>query len=206
MSTYHSNRRLRKAIHILAGFPSLSLKYLSFPYALLLAFFLLIIAILLSPKWKLVIPLLKEEDRVKGYISGVRHYFLTVFILVLLFGYLNSPFLASAGWLALALGDGTAGLVGRRDSAKLPWSRRKTIAGFFSCIVFTFLAILLTYLWFFWGVEFPALFRPSRMLMFALVAFLIAVFESIDFPIDDNYIVGLGTAFLLLLLFQIWPI
>ena len=167
---------------------------------------LLLFSFLLTPKLKFVSPLAKPEDHERGYIAGVRHYFLTVFLLVLIFGYLNASFVGLAGWLALAWGDGAAGIVGRRDSAKLPWSRRKTIVGFFSCIIFTFLAIWLCYIWLFWETGFATLLKPSLLLMFGATAFLVAILESIDLPIDDNYVVGLGTAFLLFILFPTWPI
>jgi len=195
------NRRLRKTIHILAGLPSFAFKFLPYWAQVSLAFGLLLFSLLLSPRLKFISALAKPEDRERGYIAGVRHYFLTVFLLVLIFGYLKASFVGLAGWLALAWGDGAAGLVGRRDSAKLPWSRRKTIVGFFSCIIFTFLAILITYVWLFWEAGFGALLRPSLLAMFGATAFLVAIMESIDLPIDDNYVVGLGTAFLLFFLF-----
>lgn len=155
---------------------------------------------------RLISLLAKPEDRERGYIAGVRHYFLTVFVLIVIFEFMKASFLATAGWLALAWGDGAAGLVGRRDSAKLAWSRRKTIIGFVSCIFFTFFAIAFAYFWNFWGFEKPeALLGPNILAMFGATAFLVALLESIDLPIDDNYVVGLGTALLLYLFFAIWP-
>jgi phytol kinase len=121
-------RRLRKLIHILAGLPSFLLAYVSYPIALACALAAVTAAFMLRPEHPWLRMLVKPEDIQQHRISGVRHYFIAVLILIAVFG-LHHPLIAAAGWLALAWGDGAAGLVGRKDAMKLPWSSRKTVIG-----------------------------------------------------------------------------
>ncbi len=182
------------------------LKYLPYGGNVLMALALMAIAWFLNPRWKFVSLLMKREDVERGYVAGVRNYFLTVLLLVVIFSW-KAPWLATAGWLALAWGDGAAGILGRRDSTKLPWSRRKTIVGFLSCIVFTFVAIAFSYVWTFYGYAqgIPPL-SSGILTVFGATSIIVGLLESVDLPIDDNYVVGLGTPILLLIFLKLSPI
>jgi len=188
------NRRLRKLIHIAAGFPALLLRFLPWWGMVVLALVLLAGAWLLHPRQRLVSAFAKPEDRVRGVLAGVRNYFLSVLLLVAIFGAFNG-FYATAGWLALAWGDGAAGLIGGSRSARLPWSPRKPVAGLLAGIICAFVAIVVAYLWCSApgaGVE------TARIVGLAAVAVVIGFVESLDLAIDDNFLVGLGTPALLM--------
>jgi dolichol kinase len=186
-------RRLRKAIHILAGLPAFLLGYVGFGIAVTCALAAVVVAFMLKPNEPWLKMLAKPEDISRRRIDGVRNYFLTVFILIVLFD-LRYPQIAAAGWFALALGDGAAGLIGRKDAVKLPWSGRKTIVGFLSCWAGVWLAVLIVFfldcsagLWVTW----------LGQVYIGLASLVVALLESVELPFDDNYTVGLSTALLL---------
>ncbi len=169
------------------------LKQLPFSVMILFGAAMVVVSWMLRPKWRWLRELAKPEDVASRAFIGVRHYFVTVFLLIILFG-LRHPVLATAGWLALAWGDGAAALVGGKDSLRLPWSRQKTVSGFIWCIILIYCAILISYLWTL--ADFTWLTAPA-LAYFGAVSLVIGVAESFKTPIDDNYIVGLGTAALL---------
>ena len=158
---------------------------------------------MLRPNWPWLRDLAKPEDVNRRAIIGARHYFVTVFLLIVLFG-LRYNVIATAGWLALAWGDGAAALVGGKQSARLPWSRHKTVSGFITCIVLVYCAIVISYLWTY--DELTWLSAPA-LVYFGAVSLIIGVAESLETKLDDNYIVGLGTAALLFVgtaVFHLW--
>lgn len=189
------NRRLRKFIHILAGFPALVLKFLPWWGMIVLALLMLAGTWSLPPRWSSVAVFSKPEDRARGHLRGVRNYFLSVLLLVLVFGSTHT-FYATAGWLALAWGDGAAGLVGGSRSAKLPWSQKKPVVGLLAGMVCTFIAIIVACFWS--SAATQASLGVARLVGFAVVAVAIGLLESLDLALDDNFIVGLGTPALLL--------
>lgn len=197
------NRRYRKTAHILAGFPAFLLKQLPFNVMILFGVAMVAASWALRPKWRWLRELAKPEDVANRAFIGARHYFVTVFLLIVIFG-LRYSAIATAGWLALAWGDGAAALVGGQRSPRLPWSRHKTISGFVTCVLLVYCAILIAYLW---TLDDFAWFSPSALVYFAVVSLIIGIAESVKAPIDDNYIVGLGTAVLLFAgtaLFHLW--
>jgi phytol kinase len=186
-------RRLRKLIHILAGLPSFLLAYVSYPIALACALAAVTAAFMLRPEHPWLRLLAKPEDIQQHRISGVRHYFIAVLILIAVFG-LHYPLIAAAGWLALAWGDGAAGLVGRKDAMKLPWSSRKTVIGFASCWAGIWLAVVA--ILFAVGAQ-GSWTSLSGQAFIGLTALLVSLLESLRLPFDDNYTVGIGAAVLL---------
>jgi len=188
------NRRYRKAVHILAGFPAFILKFLTPGQMLAFTLAMAVASFLLKPSWPFLRELAKPEDLAARGIRGVRNYFVTVFLLAAVFG-VRHPELVTAGWLALAWGDGAAGLAGAKENAKLPWSRNKTIVGFAACAGFIYLAMVSALLWHSAAAGFLATWQVQTALLGT--ALIVAVAESMEFGLDDNYIVGLGTAMLM---------
>jgi phytol kinase len=186
-------RRLRKTIHILAGFPAFMLPLVSYSLMVATAVAALAIALLLRPDSQWLRAMAKPEDFKTRSINGVRHYFATILILIALFG-LRYPEIAMAGWLAMAWGDGAAGLVGPKEGLKLPWSKRKTVAGFVSCWICVWLAADAAF--FVAGVT-GTWTAAGGQAFIAASALAVAFLESWKLPVDDNYSVGLGAAALL---------
>ena len=158
---------------------------------------------MLRPNWPWLRDLAKPEDVSSRAIIVARHYFVTVFLLIVLFG-LRYNVIATAGWLALAWGDGAAALVGGKQSARLPWSRHKTISGFVSCIILVYCAIVISHLW---TLDESTWLSASALIYFGVVSLIVGVAESLEAKLDDNYIVGLGTAALLFAgtaVFHLW--
>lgn len=176
---------------MLAGFPAFILKYMPYSQIVALALAMAVVSFLLRPNWPFLRELAKPEDLAARGISGVRNYFVTVLLLAVLFG-VRHPELVTAGWLALAWGDGAAGLIGSKDNAKLPWSRTKTIVGFVACGCFVYLAMLSALVWHYSAPGFLVTWPVQAALV--AIALVMAVAESAALRLDDNYIVGLGTA------------
>lgn len=187
------SRRLRKTMHILAGFPAFMLPLVSYSLMVTGALVALVAATLLQPNSQWLRAMAKPEDFKTRSINGVRHYFATILILVALFG-LRYPELAMAGWLAMAWGDGAAGLVGPKEGLKLPWSKRKTVAGFVSCWICVWLAADAA---FFAAGTTGTWSEVGGQAFIAVTALAVAFLESWKLPVDDNYSVGLGAAALL---------
>lgn len=180
-------------MHILAGFPAFMLPLVSYSLMVTGALVALVAATLLQPNSQWLRAMAKPEDFKTRSINGVRHYFATILILVALFG-LRYPELAMAGWLAMAWGDGAAGLVGPKEGLKLPWSKRKTVAGFVSCWICVWLAADAA---FFAAGTTGTWSEVGGQAFIAVTALAVAFLESWKLPVDDNYSVGLGAAALL---------
>lgn len=187
------SRRLRKTMHILAGFPAFMLPLIGYSLMVTGALAALVAAMLLQPNSQWLRAMAKPEDFETRSINGVRHYFATILILVALFG-LRYPELAMAGWLAMAWGDGAAGLVGPKEGLKLAWSKRKTVAGFVSCWICVWLAADAA---FFAAGATGTWTEAGGQAFIAITALAVAFLESWKLPVDDNYSVGLGAAALL---------
>jgi len=188
---------------MLAGLPAFLLKQMPFSAMVLFGVVMVAVSWMLRPNWRWLRDLAKPEDVNRRAIIGARHYFLTVFLLIVLFG-LRHSVIATAGWLALAWGDGAAALVGGKRSARLPWSRHKTVSGFISCIALVYCAIFISY---YWAYDELAWLSAPTIIYFGAVSLIIGVAESLETKLDDNYTVGLGTAALLFLgaaVFHLW--
>lgn len=186
-------RQLRKTIHILAGFPAFLLPHVSYSLAVAGAIAAFVAALLLRPNMPWLRAIAKPEDYNSRSIGGVRHYFATVLMLIALFG-ARHPELVMAGWLALAWGDGAAGIAGSKAGYKLPWANRKTALGFAACCLFVWLAANAA---FFAAGASGAWTTPAGQGFLVATAVMVAFLESWSLPFDDNYSVGLGTAILL---------
>ena len=152
----------------------------------------------------------REVDLERGYARGMIFYAVAVLILVL-----STPLpVAAAAWGILALGDGSASIVGMRwGSRKWPWSDDKSIAGTIAfCVAGTIAA---TFLFAFTqtnaaasvpiydsaevliaGIKFASI-TSIAMICFWTAAIL-AFVESLPLPLDDNITVPLGSGVALL--------
>lgn len=143
----------------------------------------------------------KPIDRKRGMISGVRGYFWTATLLSLLWPLMDNVFhlpetarYIAFGWLALTLGDGLAGILGPAPGKfnTVPWNRNKTWWGVWGCM----LGALLGFVYAFGQLRVDGapgtLGMASLALLGIICSALVAIAESADVPVDDNYVVGLG--------------
>jgi dolichol kinase len=101
-------------------------------------------------------------------------------------GFQRAAFPAAAGLLALALGDGLGGLLGRhwgRTQYRLPWAKSKTVEGSLAVAFFSAAGIALA------GWRFGAAVGPGLLLAGALAA---AVAEAVSPRSADNLAVPLA--------------
>ena len=141
----------------------------------------------------------KPEDRNRNVITGLRGYATVILVLIVAGCLLDLAFRGEGqvlkryimlGWLALAFGDGMAGLVGPgpTKARTVPWNRHKTWWGLIGCYVGVAFAYYASF-----AVPFPGLSStPLNVLLTAgpAVALLVALLESLHIKLDDNYLVG----------------
>jgi dolichol kinase len=192
------NRTARKLLHIAGGLGALTLPFVPYWLALAAALAALVLALLLKPKhaWWLRV-LAKPRDRLRGVITGMRGYCFVVLLLILLWPLLNLGFDDAAhfvmfGWLAMALGDGAAGLVGPHPSKArtVPWNKRKTWWGALACLLATLLAYYVCFVVPWPAVEVQTI--GAALGPALLIAIVVTALESLETAVDDNYLVGLG--------------
>jgi CDP-diglyceride synthetase len=117
--------------------------------------------------------------------SGLSLYGVTALLLTVA-GFLRAPFPAAAGLLALGLGDGLGGLVGRRwgrTRYRLPWAKPKTLEGSLAVAVFSGVGILLA------AWRFGVTVGPGALVAGAIAA---ALAESVSPRSLDNLTVPLA--------------
>jgi dolichol kinase len=193
------NRIARKLLHIAGSVFAFFVGVLPWWVFLVLALVGLAFAYWLKPSHGLLRAITKPIDRKRGMISGVRGYFwaatwlaLLWFVLEVHFTLPNTERFIAFGWLALTLGDALAGIVGPRPAKfnTVYWNREKTWWGLFGCFIGALLGFVIAF-------SLP-LREPAGLNIAALVglgslcAVLVALAESLDSPVDDNYTVGLG--------------
>ena len=193
---YH--RTARKLLHIAGAAPSLFIHI--WPYYIFLAIVSagLALTYVLKPHHSRLLRLLsKPRDRKLGIITGFRVYMSAMLLLVLLWPALAlvEPHAASYimfGWLALALGDGLAGILGPgpKVARTVPWNKRKTWLG----LMGGFVGVLASYIISFILLDpNPSLAPPITQGICAVsIAALVGLLETAEFRIDDNYLVGFG--------------
>lgn len=202
-------RWARKLLHIAGGIGAITLPFIPYWLAVAAAVAAVLLARVLKPKhvWWLR-AMSKPEDRLRGVITGVRGYCLVVLLLILLWPVLEAVTWIGAdavryvmfGWLALALGDGLAGLIGPGPSmaATVFWSRQKTWWGFAACMVGTLAAYAICFIPAWGGTASAAV--GSVLTTGGVLAVITALLESLETSYDDNYLVGLAPPLLALIL------
>jgi dolichol kinase len=151
----------------------------------------------------------KPTDREAQVITGLRGYMVALLLLILGWPLLgiwepNAVYYVMFGWLALALGDGLAGMVGPSpgETPTVPWNRNKTWLGMLGCFIGVVAAYLVCFTWPTVGFAFPSWYL--LLAGAAILGILVSLVESLDIPLDDNFTVGLGAPLLALGLHVIW--
>lgn len=191
-------RRGRKLMHMAGGVPALALPFAPYWLWLALAAVGLVASYIVKPRhawWLRVV--CKPADRNRQVITGSRIYAWVVVLLLLLWKPLNAihasgTFLVMFGWMALAFGDGLAGLLGPGPSVgkTVPWNKHKTWWGSFGCLLGCMAAGVLAY-----AIARPQYAQFASMtvlwLLLLAVSLLTALFESFELKVDDNFLVGM---------------
>jgi dolichol kinase len=149
----------------------------------LTAFLFLLSVPLLAHRWSAARTL---ESAVSGEDedwSGLVLYALSAVVLTALGLFRNAPVPAAAGLLALALGDGIGGLIGRKFGEhryRAPWAKTKSVEGSVAVALFSGVGAAMP------GVLFAAPLSTPRVLGAGLVA---AVAEALAPRATDNLLV-----------------
>jgi uncharacterized protein (TIGR00297 family) len=178
-------------VHLGAGGFAFLLKYLTFVQASACAVGAIAFNALLLPRlgrgW-----LFREEERATPWRSGILLYPISVLLLILLFGGVESGMeVAATGWIIMAVGDAAATAWGRRFGRRpVPWNRTKTLEGSLACAFAATGAAWLMLIWM--GHE------PARGALLAVPTGVFAAFvESLPWRINDNLSVPLLSALFL---------
>lgn len=178
-SSFQTNEALRKSIHIVTGLLVVSLKYIPWRFAALIA------AVAVLANWLILHRVVgKRVARdARGWDAGIILYPLAVCLLIVVFNWHIE--LAAVAWAILAFGDGTATVVGRAAPiAPLPWNGAKSWGGFLAFLLFGGAAACAV-VWLFGRPPFSV----------AIVAtFIAAMAESWPLGINDNLSVPLAAA------------
>ena len=189
-SGFRYRHYLRKGTHIAFGAIALAFKFISPPWHIVLTGTLALISWLLRPHHPLLLPMARPVELRDGVLWGVRYYFGTMFLVSLVF--YGRPEVTVGVWLVLALGDGFSATVGGPKSPPVPWNRKKKLFGTIACFFGAFLGLFIAYAWY--GIAVV----PLVAFQFAAIAASVAVFESIDMPLDDNLVIGVISSVLIL--------
>jgi len=185
------NEEKRQAVHILLFLLAFFLKYLNRWQAALLLLVLLFVTLAVIPKMRIKSYFYRQFEH--KYSQGAVLYFFVLLILVLVF----PLYIVAASWAILALGDGSATLIGQYFKAKeLPWNRKKTYAGSIAFAVFGTLGAFILLKW-----MLPDLSANTALFWGLKAALVAAIVESLPLRINDNVSVTVVSALVLYLLY-----
>src|SRR5947207_3152068 len=130
-SSFRTNELLRKTLHIAFGILALSLKFLPWRVAALVA------AVAVLVNWfvlhRLVGKRVARHER--GWDWGIVFYPAAVLALILIFNWHIE--IAAVAWVIMAFGDGFATLIGRAlPLSRLPWNGEKSLGGSLAFLIF----------------------------------------------------------------------
>jgi uncharacterized protein (TIGR00297 family) len=180
----------RQWVHIGSGLFALLLRFMTWWHGALLASIALVFNLLLLPKLG-GRRLYRPVDDARGFPIGILLYPLAVLLLILTFP--TRLDIAAAAWGVLAVGDGSATLVGRWSQSRsggfgarpLPWNREKTMAGTLAFIVLGGTAAVAFAAW-----TRPSVVPPPAWLWVACApiaaAITAALVETLPVRLDDN--------------------
>lgn len=193
------DRRTRKVLHLLLGFPALLIPFIPHNIALAVAISGVLFTFWLrADRFSFINRLAKPSDRQTNTVTGFQVYAIVILILLAMiplfdtYGIEGQRF-AMYGWLAMAWGDGLSGLLGPgpRVARTVPWNPDKTWLGSLGALVGSFAAGLACF-----AVPLSGL-APfgiaDALLLSTILAFVVATLESLRSSIDDNFIVGIGS-------------
>jgi uncharacterized protein (TIGR00297 family) len=184
-----STELARQLVHISVGAIAVSLRYLTWPQAAVMAVTAIAFNVLVLPR--LFPGVLRPSDRDRLWTSGIVLYPMAVLGVILAFH--DRLGLAAAAWGVLAAGDGVATLAGQgMRSPRLPWNPDKSVAGLVGFVLggtaaATGLLIV---------VGRHDLGAPV-LAVAALTALAAALVETIPVRLDDNLSVPATAAFVL---------
>ncbi len=181
---------LRKGTHIALGSLAFLIKFLPAPFHVVFTGILALAAWILRPYYPFVSSMARATELRDGVLWGVRYYFGTIFAVSLVF--YKHPEITFATWLVLALSDGLSATVGGPSSMPVPWNRKKKLQGTFACFIGAFLALFIAFEW--CGVTIS----PILVYQAIALSLAVAVIESLNTPLDDNLIIGLGASLFML--------
>jgi uncharacterized protein (TIGR00297 family) len=176
----------RQLVHIGVGVVALSLRWLSWPEAAVVAVTAILFNAFVLPA--LMPSVLRTSDRTQIWTSGLVLYPTAVLALVLVFH--TRLDLAAIAWVILAAGDGMATLVGAHvRTGRLPWNQNKSVGGLLAFLIAGSLAAVGTVWWF--APATPAVWAIGCAVLAAVVA---GFAETIPIRLDDNITVPVTAA------------
>jgi uncharacterized protein (TIGR00297 family) len=178
----------RKAVHAGMGLFALTLRWLDWKAAAVLALAALLSNLFLLPR--IGRGIYRDPGRKRD--AGIVAYAAMVLVLILLFRGRYLP-IAAAVWAMMAFGDPAAAVAGRlAGGPRLPWNGEKTWIGLLSNWAVAGAAAVLVF-------RFVAMRRlePEAVAMLIGGAGLFAFLESVRSGIDDNLVAALPVAFFL---------
>lgn len=180
---HEANESLRKALHVSFGFGAVALRFLPWQWVAAAA------ALAVIGNWLLLHRIFgrRVSRAERGWDIGIILYPLAVLAAIVLFR--DTPVNAAYVWVILAFGDGLAAVIGRAfPVARLPWNPAKSWGGLFTFLI---AGLLSTF-------AIARLFdAPFSALIIAAVV-LAAIAESLPFGVDDNIVVPLVVAVVLM--------
>ena len=186
---FQTNEGLRKFLHIVFGLCALSLKFLPWRIAALVAAGAVLV------NWAVLHRLVgrRVARHERGWDWGIVLYPAAVLALILIFNWHIE--IAAVSWVIMAFGDGFATLIGRAAPlSRLPWNEEKSVGGSLAFLLFGGGgAFAISH--FFGG-------PPYAAVAIAIVAAAIA--ESLPLRLNDNLVVPAAAAGMLAL-FAIQP-
>ncbi|MCB1217260.1 hypothetical protein KDL44_07695 [bacterium] len=194
------DRRTRKLLHLLLGFPALLLPFIRHDIALVFVIAAVLFTFWLrADRFSFINRLAKPSDRELNKMTGFQVYAIVILILVAMIPLLDyydveGTRFAMFGWLAMSWGDGLSGLLGPgpRVARTVPWNADKTWLGSLGALLGSFAAGLACFAVPLAGlIPLPLL---QALLMAASISMVVAVLESLQTGIDDNFTVGIGSA------------
>ncbi|HSS44594.1 MAG TPA: DUF92 domain-containing protein [Thermoanaerobaculia bacterium] len=173
----------RKAVHAGMGLFALTLRWLDWKVAALLALAALLVNLFVMPR--IGRGIYRDASRLRD--TGIVSYAAMVLVLITLFrGYLP---VAAVVWAMMAFGDPAASIAGKLlGGPRLPWNREKTWIGFASNWAVGGGAAVL----FFWWVA--TWLTPPAVAILIIGSCLYAFLESVRAGIDDNIVAAIPTA------------
>ncbi len=180
----------RQIVHIFLFLGAFLFRFLERWQAMLLVLFLLLFSLLFLPKTKFKHHLYRPGEN--KYSQGAILYFLVILVLVTIF---PLP-VAGAAWAILALGDGTATLLGKNFKCReLPWNSHKTYVGSFSFLFFGTFGAFVVLKWLLPELDSTMIFWASFRATLAA-----AVVESLPLSLNDNVSVPVVASLVLVFL------
>ena len=187
---FQTNEGLRKFLHILFGLFALSLKFIPWRTAALIAAAGVILNWLLLHR--LVGKRVARHER--GWDWGIVLYPAAVLALIVIFNWHIE--IAAVAWAIMAFGDGFATLLGRAlPLARLPWNREKSLGGSIAFLLFGSAAAL----------AMARVFGGPSLTAITVAVITAAIAESMPLRLNDNVVVP-ATAAGMLAIFAIEPL